>query len=141
MWVIFSLLAAVLAGMVVTFSKAGLKNVDSYTAFAIQSVFILIISWSAVLVKHGFHKMGSIDKKAWIFLSVAGVLTCLSSLSSFYALKIGHASRTASLGNLSLVFSILFAFIFLKDKLNWQLLTGALLMTGGAVLIAFSDKG
>jgi bacterial/archaeal transporter family protein len=140
MWVLFALLAALLAGISVVLSKAGLKNIDSYTAFAIQSVFILIVSWSAVVFKHGLGKLSQLDRKTWIFLSFAGVLTCLSSLSSVHSLKIGHASRTSSLGTLSLVFSILFAVIFLKDKINWQLIVGGLLMAGGAVFIAFSDR-
>ena len=140
MWVIFSLLAALLAGIGVVLSKSGLKHIDSNYAFAIQSIFILIISWSAVFIKSGTFRLQGMDRKTWIYLSLAGIFTTLSSLSSFYALKIGHASRTASLGNLSLVFSVVLSVIFLKDKLNWQLVAGTIFMGGGAVLIAFSNK-
>ena len=139
MWVLFSLSAAFLAAVVVTLSKAGIKNVDSSLAFAIQSVLILVVSWSVVIFQGNLPDLGRIERKAWIYLIIAGVITCLSSLCSFYALKLGTASRTSSLDKVSLVFSITLAVIFLKDKVNWQLIVGAMLMAAGAVFVVFSS--
>ncbi len=83
--------------------------------------------------------MGSIDNKIWLFILSAGVLTTFSSLASFHSLKLGHASRTASFEKISLVFSVILSIVFLKDKFNWQILVGVILMVAGAVFIAFSD--
>ncbi len=140
MWIVFALLAALTAGTVVTLSKAGIENVDSSLAFAIQSVLILIVSWSVVAVQGNLPDVSRIDRRVWIYLLSAGVLTCVSSLLSFHALKIGNASQVSPLTNFSLVFAVIMAAIFLKEKLNWQVITGAVLMAAGAVLIAVARK-
>lgn len=82
--------------------------------------------------------MAAIEGRTWAFLAGAGILTCVSSLLSFQALKMGQASQTSSFDKISLVFSILLAVVFLKEKVTWQLLVGAALMAGGAILIAFA---
>jgi transporter family protein len=138
MWVVFSLLAALSAAVVVTLSKIGVKNIESSLAFAIQSVLIVTVAWSVVAWQGHMPQVAQIDRRTWIFLIAAGVITCLSSLFSFQALKLGQASRTSSFDKISLVFSILLAAVFLKEKLTWQVVLGAALMAGGAFLIAFS---
>lgn len=138
MWILFALLAAVSAAVVVTLSKIGIKNVDSTVAFAIQSVMILLVAWGTVIGQGNLPELAKMERKTWIFLLVAGVVTCLSSLFSFRALKLGDASRVSPLTNLSLVFAVGLAALFLKERLSWQLIVGALLMGGGAVLIALS---
>jgi len=84
--------------------------------------------------------MGGVNAKFWLLIAAAGILTALSSLFSFHSLKLGHASRTASFEKISLVISAMLAVIFLKDKLNWQLCAGILLMIAGALLVGFSDN-
>ena len=136
MWIVFSLLAALTAGTVVVLSKAGIKNVDSSLAFAIQSVLILIVSWSVVIFQGNLPDVSRVDRKVWYFLVAAGILTCVSSLLSFRALKLGNASQVSPLTNFSLVFAVILAAVFLKEKLNWQVIAGAVLMAAGAILIA-----
>ncbi|SDX34344.1 EamA family transporter [Hymenobacter psychrophilus] len=138
MWIVFSLLAAVSAAIVVTLSKIGVKNIESSLAFAVQSVLIVGVAWGVVAWQGHLGQVQTIDRRTWLFLIAAGVITCLSSLFSFQALKLGMASRTASFDKISLVFSILLAVFFLKEKVTWQLVAGAVLMAGGAILIAFS---
>ncbi|RSK49002.1 EamA family transporter [Hymenobacter rigui] len=140
MWVVFSLLAAISAAIVVTLSKVGVKNVESSVAFAIQSVLIVTVAWSVVAWQGHLGQVAEIDRRTWLFLIAAGVITCLSSLFSFQALKLGQASRTSSFDKISLVFSILLAVFFLKEKVTWQIVLGAMLMAGGAILIAFSRE-
>ncbi|GAB2774456.1 EamA family transporter [Rhabdobacter roseus] len=140
MWIVFALLAAVSAGAAVVLSKAGVKNMNSTLAFALQSILILLISWTAVLWQKEASQIASIDKKTWFFLLGAGVATTLSSLFSFRALKLGDASLVSSLERLSLVFAVAFAIFFLKERLNWQVIVGILLMIGGALLIGFSRQ-
>lgn len=136
MWIVFALLAALTAGISVTLSKSGLKKVDPILAFAIQSVLIIIISFSTVWFQDKAGGVGQIDRKTWLFLIGAGVATCLSSLFQFSALKLGNASVVAPLVQLSMVFSVTFAIIFLKDPLNWKIVAGVVLMISGAVLIS-----
>lgn len=138
MWIVFSLLAALSAAVAITLSKAGVKKVDPHLAFAIQSVLILIVSWSVVFYQKRTAELNNIDKNAWIFLVLAGIITCLASLFQFSALKRGDASMVSSLERLSLVFAIVFAVLFLKEELNWKVIVGAVLMIGGAVMIGFS---
>lgn len=140
MWVLFSLLAALSAAVAITLTKMGLKKVDPILAFAVQSILILIVAWSAVLIQKKAKGLPEIDHRGWMFLIGAGILTCLSSLFQFTALKNGDASLVSSLERISLVITIVFAVIFLKEDLNWKVVTGALLMVSGAIIIGLSGK-
>lgn len=139
MWILWALSAAIAAALVIVLTKAGLKNVDSSVAFAIQSVFILVISWGVVFFQGNLGDLKEIDNKTWMLLIAAGVATTLSSLFSFKALSMGPASYVVTMERLSLVFAIIFSVIFLKEKITWQLVTGAAIMVAGAVLVALSD--
>src|SRR5919112_348002 len=103
MWIIYALLAAFSAAAAITLTKLGLKKVDPILAFAIQAILILVISWSAVLLQKKTAGLGTIDQRGWLFLAGAGVMTCLSSLFQFTALKNGDASLVSSLERISLV--------------------------------------
>lgn len=140
MWILFALLAALTAAIVTTLSKAGIKDTDSSLAFAIQSVLILIVAWGTVLVQGSVPELKNIDNRTWIYLTIAGVVTALSSLLTFRALKLGDASQVSPLERVSLVFSILFAALFLKEKITWQIIIGAVLMAAGAIIIALAKK-
>lgn len=140
MWIVFALLAAVSAAIVTVLSKAGLKNIDSSLAFAIQSVMILIVSWSVVLAQKNTAQLTQVSNKAWWFLIIAGIVTALSSLFTFRALKLGDASAVNPLERLSLIFAIILSAVFLKEKITWQIIVGACLMAGGALIIALSKK-
>ncbi|RAK62901.1 EamA family transporter [Hymenobacter edaphi] len=140
MWIVFSLLAALSAAVVVTLTKIGVKNVAPPLAFAVQAVLILLVSWGVVAWQGKLGELAAIPRRDLLFLAAAGVITCLSSLFSFQALKLGTASRAGTLDKVSLVFVVILAVLFLKEKVNWQLVVGAVLMAGGAALIALSQK-
>lgn len=140
MWVLFALLAAFSAAVVTVLSKAGIKKTDSNLAFAIQSVMILIVTWSAVWINGTFPEIKQIDKKTWIYLIIAGIVTAVSSMLTFRALKDGDASKVSPLERVSLVFAIILAAIFLKEKITWQVVAGGALMTVGALIITFAKK-
>ena len=141
MWITWAILAAISAALVTVLTKAGLKNVDSSLAFALQSVLIFCITWSVVTWQGTFPAIKEIETKAWVLLALAGVATTLSTLFSFKALSMGPASYVTTIERSSLVIAILLSVIFLKDKITWQLIVGALLIISGAVLIAVSDSG
>ena len=140
MWIIFSLLAAFSAAIAIILSKAGLKEVDPILGFAIQAILIIVVSWGCCIFPEKTTGLLQIDQRSWIYLILAGIVTCLASLFQFSALKLGNASVVSSLERLSLVFAIILAVIFLKEELNWKVIAGAVLMIGGAVLISLSRK-
>ena len=141
MWIIFALLAALASASasVMTLSKAAIKDVPPNLTFAIQAVLIIVISWGTVLWEGLLPEIGKVDRERWVFLVVAGVLTAASSLLSFRALSLGNASRVSPVTNVSLVFAVALAALFLKEKLTWQIIVGAALMAGGAILIAMGE--
>jgi transporter family protein len=139
MWILWASLAAISAALVTVLTKAGLKNVDSSLAFALQSILIFTITWSVVAWQGTFSGIKEMDSKTWILLSLAGVATSLSTLFSFKALSMGEASYVTTIERSSLVIAILLSVLFLKEKITWQLILGALLIISGAVIIAFSQ--
>lgn len=141
MWIIFSLLAAVSAAMVTTLSKAGIKSLDPSLVFAVEAVLIILVAWGVVVAQGNVKEVKEIDGRTWVYLLSAGVLTAVSSLMSFRALKLGDASQTNPVERLSLVFAITFAALFLKEKITAQIIIGAVLMAAGAVVIALAKKG
>ncbi|MEJ2884215.1 EamA family transporter [Pedobacter sp. GR22-6] len=141
MWVLWAILAAVSAALVIVLTKAGLKNVDSSLAFAIQAVLIVAISWSVVMYQGNAGDWRQIERNGWIFLIAAGICTSLSTLFSYKALSMGNASHVATIERLSLVIAIVLSVIFLKEKITWQIIVGGSVMIAGAVLIALSEPG
>ena len=140
MWITFALLAAITSAAVVILSKAGIRHVNSSLVFAIQAVLILVVSWGVVAWQGNLTDVMRIEKQVWIYLVLAGIITCISSLLSFYALSLADASRVSPLERLSLVFAIIFAVIFLREKVSWMVITGATLMAIGAILIAIGGQ-
>ncbi len=141
MWIVFSLLAAFTAAVVVTLTKLGVQKVAPALAFAVQAVLILVVAWTVAIARGGLPEIAQIDRRSWTFLIIAGVLTACSSLFSFQAIKLGPAAGAGTLDKVSLVFVLILAAVFLKEKLSWPIVLGAGLMLAGAVLIAFSRAG
>ena len=141
MWVIFAFSAAITAAIVVVLSKAGMKDMDSTLVFAVQAVLILVVSWGVVFFQGTYNKIGEINNRTWVYLIIAGILTTVSSLLSFRALKLQDASIVSPIERISLVFAIILAAVFLKEKINLQTIIGALLMVIGAIVIATVKKG
>lgn len=139
MWILWAVLAAISAALVIVLTKAGLKNVEPSLAFAIQAVLILLITWAVVIYQGNFSDIKSIEKNAWIFLLAAGIFTSLSTLFSYKALSLGKASSVATIERSSLIIAIVLSVLFLKEKLTWQIIIGGIAMMAGALLIALSD--
>ena len=140
MWILWAVLASLTAATVIILTKVGLKNVDSSLAFAIQAVLILCITWSVVIAQGNTVTIKDIDQKAWIMLVLAGIATALSTLFSYKALSTGPSSMVVTIERTSLVFTLILSVIFLKEKLTWQLVAGAVLILSGAILIALSSS-
>ncbi len=136
MWIVWAIAAAFSAALVIVLTKAGLKNVDSNLAFAVQAILIVVITWSVVSFQGNLGQIKKIETNDWLLLIGAGIATTLSTLFSYKALSLGHASAVTTIERSSLVFAIILSIIFLKEKLTWQLVLGAMLILAGAMLIA-----
>lgn len=140
MWVVYAILGALFAGIAITLTKAGIKEMEPSLVFALQSILILCITWAVVFFSKQTGGIQKIEKPTWLFILGSGVATTLASLFQFKALKSGDASAVAPIDRLSLVFALVLAVFFLKEKINWQVIAGAVLIVGGGVLIALNKQ-
>jgi transporter family protein len=140
MWVLWAFLAAISAACVIVLTKAGLKEVDPNVAFAIQAVFIFAITWTVIGFQGKVPELRQLDNKTWMLLVGAGIATTLSTIFSFKALSLGQATGVTTIERSSLVFAIILSIIFLKEKITWQLVVGAILVLSGAMLISLSKS-
>jgi transporter family protein len=118
MWIFLSLLSALFAGITATVVKGVSKEVDSTLGFGVQAVVILVCTWIVIAVQGKAGDLVTIDGKSWLFLAITGVITTFAYLFYFAALKMGNASQVAPIDRLSLIFAIVFAAVFLKEKLT-----------------------
>ena len=136
MWIILALMSALMAGLSAVVAKIGLKNVDSSAGFAVQSVVIMVLSWVYVALTKGTPSLARLQLKDWGFLALAGAISTAAYLFYFGSIKLGDVSRVAPIDSLSLVFSIVFAVVFISEKLTPPVVVGATLMAVGALIIA-----
>jgi transporter family protein len=137
-WYVAASLSAFFAALTAILAKIGIKDVDSNLATAIRTSVILFFTWGIVYFQKTLGQLGKISKNAWLFLVLSGVATGLSWLFYFYALKVGQANKVVPIDKLSLVLTIVFAAIILKEKATAQVIAGAFLMTIGAIAIALA---
>ena len=137
-WYLAAFLSAIFAALTSILAKIGIKDVGSNLATAIRTTVILIFTWGIVFFQGSLSEISQVNKNAWIFLILSGVATGLSWLFYFYALKVGEASKVVPIDKLSLVLTIIFAGIILHEKITLQMAFGAILMTLGAIVIAFA---
>lgn len=137
-WYLAAFLSAVFAALTSILAKIGIKDINSNLATAIRTSVILIFTWGIVFFQNTPANFSQISKNSWIFLILSGIATGLSWLFYFYALKVGEASKVVPIDKLSLILTIIFAGLILKEKITLQVVLGAALMTFGAIVIAFA---
>ena len=135
MWKYYALLSALFAALTAIFAKIGVKDINSDLATAIRTSIILIITWGIVLFGSHLGEIKDISRHAWVFLILSGIATGLSWLFYFKALQSGEVSRVAPIDKLSVVITIFLSFILLKEPVSLKVIIGALLITGGSVLM------
>ncbi len=136
-WFHWSLLSAFFAGLTAILAKIGVTGVDSNLATAIRTSVILIFAWVIALATTKPLVMLDFHSRTWIFLSLSAIATGLSWLCYFRALQLGDASKVAPVDKLSVIFAILLAAIFLKEKITLQHLFGGFLIVSGALVLAW----
>lgn len=139
-WLHWSLLSAMFAGLTAVLAKAGVAGVDSNLATAVRTTVILVFAWAIVGISGKPSAILGLSGRTWWFLVLSGIATGASWLCYFRALQLGEASRVAPVDKLSVVFVILLAAVFLKEKLTVQHLLGGILIVAGAVVLAWQPK-
>ena len=135
MWKVYAILSALFAALTAIFAKVGVKDVNSNLATAIRTSVILVLTWGVVLFGQHVSEIREVNKNTWIFLVLSGVATGLSWLFYFKAIQLGDVARVAPIDKLSVVITMLLAFIFLHEQVNLRVVIGALLITAGSVLM------
>lgn len=135
MWKYYALLSALFAALTAVFAKIGVKDIDSDLATAIRTSVILFITWGIVFAGNHTSEVKGISGHTWIFLILSGVATGLSWLFYFKALQTGDVSRVAPIDKLSVVITICLSFLLLKEPVNAKVVVGALLITGGSMVM------
>jgi transporter family protein len=137
-WLGWSLLSAVFAGATAILAKIGIAHIDSNLATAIRTTVILLFTWGIAWGTGAAATASEIPARSWIFLVLSGIATGCSWLCYFRALSIGNASSVAPVDKLSVVFVIIFAALFLGEKVTWMKGLGGLLIAAGAAVLALT---
>ncbi len=135
MWLLFALLSAMFAALTSILAKVGIDGVDSNLATALRTVVVLIMAWGMVFLTGTQHGMGEISRKSWIFLILSGLATGASWLCYYRALQIGDVSKVVPVDKLSVVITLVLAFLFLHEKFTPKSLAGCVLIGAGTLLM------
>ena len=135
MWWIPAILSAVFAALTSILAKVGIEGVNSHLATAIRTVVILAMSWGMVFVTQSQNGLGDISRKSWLFLILSGVATGISWLCYYRALQMGEVSKVVPIDKLSVVFTLVLAFVFLRETFTWKTLIDTLLLTAGTLFM------
>lgn len=136
-WIIYALLAALFAALVAIFGKIGVRGVDSNLAVAIRTLIIVFFAWGIVLLQGNAGDLFKISKYSYVFIVLSALATGLSWLFYYKALQLGPASAVAPIDKLSLALTVVFAIIFLGEKLTLGTGIGAALVTAGVLATIF----
>lgn len=135
MWFIFALLSAIFAALTSILAKIGIDGVNSNLATAIRTVVTVIMSWGMVFLINAQGGLQSITKKSWLFLILSGLATGISWLCYYKALQIGQASKVVPVDKLSVVITLILAFIFLHETFTVKSLLGCIFIAVGTLLM------
>ena len=135
MWFVFALLSAVFAALTSILAKIGIDGVNSNLATAIRTVIVVLMSWGMVFLTHAQSGITEISKKSWLFLILSGLATGVSWICYYRALQMGEASKVVPIDKLSVVFTLVLAFVFLHEEFTIKSLAGCILIGIGTVIM------
>ena len=135
MWLVFALLSAVFAALTSILAKIGIDGVNSNLATAIRTVVVLVMAWGMVFLTNTQKGISEIDTKSWVFLILSGLATGASWLCYYRALQIGEASKVVPVDKLSVVITLVMAFVFLHEKFTVKSLIGCILIGAGTLIM------
>ncbi len=135
MWFVFALLSAIFAALTSILAKVGIEGVNSNLATALRTIVVLAMAWGMVFITHAQSGITEISRKSWIFLILSGLATGASWLCYYKALQIGEASKVVPIDKLSVIITLILAFVFLHEQFTWKSGIGALLIAVGTMIM------
>ena len=135
MWVVFAILSAVFAALTSILAKIGIDGVNSNLATAIRTVVVVLMAWGMVFLTHSQSGLQEIGKKSWIFLILSGLATGVSWICYYKALQLGDASKVVPIDKMSVVITLLLAFVFLHEEFTAKSLAGCIFIGIGTLIM------
>lgn len=135
MWFLFALLSAVFAALTSILAKVGIEGVNSTLATAVRTLVVLAMAWGMVFLTHAQSGLGEISRKSWLFLILSGLATGASWLCYYKALQIGEASKVVPIDKLSVVLTLILAFVFLHEEFTAKSIAGCVLIGLGTLMM------
>ena len=135
MWFVFALLSAIFAALTSILAKVGIDGVNSNLATAIRTMVVVVMAWGMVFLTDAQGGIGDISKKSWIFLVLSGLATGASWLCYYKALQVGQVSKVVPIDKLSVVITLVLAFVFLHEKFTLKTLIGCILIGIGTLVM------
>ncbi len=135
MWLVCAILSSVFAALTSILAKVGINGVNSTLATALRTVVVLIMAWGMVFLTNAQSGIADIDKKSWIFLILSGLATGASWLFYYKALQLGEVSRVAPIDKMSIVLTLIMAFLFLHEKFTVKSAIGSILIAAGTLVM------
>ncbi len=135
MWFIFAILSAVFAALTSILAKVGINGVNSNLATAIRTMVVVLMSWGMVFITNAQSGITEIDRKSWLFLILSGLATGASWLCYYKALQSGDVTKVVPIDKLSVVFTLVLAFVFLHEKFDIKSLIGCILIGAGTLVM------
>lgn len=133
MWFVLATGSAVFAALTSILAKVGISGVNSTLATAIRTVVVLAMSWGMVFLTNAQQGIGEIGRRSWVFLILSGLATGASWLCYYKALQLGDASKVVPVDKMSVVLTLVLAFVFLHEQVSLKSLVGAVLITAGTL--------
>lgn len=135
MWLVFAILSAVFAALTSILAKVGIDGVNSNLATAVRTLVVVVMAWLMVFITHAQSGLPEISKKSWIFLILSGLATGASWLCYYRALQLGEASKVVPIDKLSVVITIILAFVFLHEEFTPKSIIGCVLIAAGTLIL------
>ena len=135
MWLVFAILSAIFAALTSILAKVGIDGVNSNLATAIRTVVVVVMAWGMVFLTNAQNGITEISRKSWIFLILSGLATGASWLCYYKALQIGDASKVVPIDKLSVVITLVLAFVFLHEEFTIKSLIGCILIGIGTLIM------
>ena len=136
MWFVFAVGSAVFAALTSILAKIGIEGVNSTLATAIRTVVVVVMAWGMVFLTNAGNGLSGIGRKSWLFLILSGLATGASWLCYYKALKMGEASKVVPVDKLSVILTLVLAFVFLHEEFTAKSLIGCVLIGAGTLLMA-----
>ena len=135
MWFWFALLSAVFAALTSILAKIGIDGVNSNLATAIRTVVVVIMAWGMVFLTHAQSGIGEISRRSWLFLILSGLATGVSWLCYYRALQLGEASKVVPIDKMSVIITLVLAFVLLHEQFTAKSLIGCILIGVGTLVM------